>query len=256
MSEAGHRRPPNRPGRRGEPAGTGFGGHAGSSAADAAVIFDLDGTLVDTAPDLIACLSELLADEGRCTPPYAALRSTVSHGARVMVQQAFSLERDDRRSARLEEELVRRYRARIAERSRLFPGMEAVLATLEANAIPWGVVTNKPSALTTPLLEQLALDQRAAVIVSGDTLARAKPDPLPIRHAAATMGCPPQACLAVGDARRDIEAAVGAGAFALAALFGYLHAGDHPWRWGAHGLIASPLDTLDWLERLTLPLRG
>ncbi|MBK5936761.1 HAD family hydrolase [Halorhodospira halophila] len=212
------------------------------------VLFDLDGTLVDTAPDLIACVQELLAEAGRPLAPTGALQTTVSHGARIMVSHAFSVPPSDPHAVALEQELVRRYRARIADESRLFPGMAAVLDTLEGQDIPWGIVTNKPTHLTEPLLERLALDTRAGAVVCGDTLDRAKPHPDPIRHAAATLGCAPEACWSLGDARRDIDAAVAAGARGLVALFGYLHAGDRPALWGAHGLIRQPAELLGWLE--------
>ncbi|ABM61362.1 HAD-IA family hydrolase [Halorhodospira halophila] len=212
------------------------------------VLFDLDGTLVDTAPDLIACLQGLLAEAGRTPAPSAALQATVSHGARIMVSHAFSLPPSDPHAVALEQELVRRYRARIADESRLFPGMASVLDTLEAQGIPWGIVTNKPTDLTEPLLERLGLDTRAGAVVCGDTLARAKPHPDPIRHAAATLGCPPEACWSLGDARRDIDAAAAAGARGLVALFGYLHAGDRPALWGAHGLIRQPAELLGWID--------
>ncbi|MFP4129625.1 MAG: phosphoglycolate phosphatase [Halorhodospira sp.] len=212
------------------------------------VLFDLDGTLVDTAPDLIACVQELLAEADRPAVAPEALQAAVSHGARVMVSHAFSVPPSEPRAEALEAELVRRYRARLAERSRLFPGMPGVLDTLDAHGVPWGIVTNKPTHLTEPLLERLGLSGRAEAVVCGDTLAHAKPHPHPIRHAAARLGCPPQACWGLGDARRDIDAALAAGARSLVALFGYLHAGDRPARWGAHGLIRQPGELLGWLE--------
>ncbi|MFP4184087.1 MAG: HAD-IA family hydrolase [Halorhodospira sp.] len=212
------------------------------------VLFDLDGTLVDTAPDLIACTQQLQRETGRSPTAAEALQATVSHGARVMVSHAFSLPPSDPRAAELEVELVARYRACIAEHSRLFPGMEQVLEALERRRIPWGVVTNKPGHLTEPLLERLGLASRTGTVVCGDTLAYPKPHPLPIRHAATELGCPPQACWSLGDARRDLDAALAAGARGLVALFGYLHAGDRPTRWGAHGLLRRPEELLPWLD--------
>lgn len=218
-------------------------------SAQRGVLFDLDGTLVDTAPDLVACVQELLREAGRPEAPRAALQSTVSHGARIMVSHAFSVPPSDPHAVSLEQELVRRYQARIADESRLFPGMPELLDTLEARGIPWGIVTNKPTHLTEPLLERLALHARAGAVVCGDTLSRAKPYPDPIRHAAASLGCAPEACWSLGDARRDIDAAVAAGARGLVALFGYLHAGDRPAQWGAHGLIRQPAELLGWLDQ-------
>ncbi len=213
-----------------------------------AVLFDLDGTLVDTAPDLIRCLHELMAEAGHRPLPERALQSTVSHGARMMVSYAFALPPQDPRAIDLESELVRRYHERLAAESRLFPGMAEVLAALERDHVAWGVVTNKPAALTQPLLQRLGLWERAGVVVSGDTLARAKPHPAPVEHAAAALGLRPGSCWAVGDARRDIQSAAAAGTPALVALFGYLHAGDRPAAWGAQGLLERPLDLLGWLD--------
>jgi len=212
------------------------------------ILFDLDGTLVDTAPDLIACVQELLAEADRLAAAPEALQASVSHGARIMVSHAFALPPSSPQAEALEAELVRRYRARLAEHSGLFPGMAGVLDTLDAHGIPWGIVTNKPTHLTEPLLERLGLRSRAGAVVCGDTLEHAKPHPLPIHHAAATLGCAPQACWGIGDARRDIDATLAAGARSLVALFGYLHAGDRPARWGAHGLIRQPGELLGWLD--------
>ncbi len=219
------------------------------------VLFDLDGTLVDTAPDLLACVDEMLADRGRVSMPTGALQSTVSHGARVLACHAFSLPLEAPAARELEAELVARYRQRIAAQSRPFPGMERVLDALEEAGIPWGIVTNKPTALTEPLLEALELHHRASVVVSGDTLEHAKPHPLPVRHAARALNRAPEACWSIGDARRDIDAALAAGTRGLVALFGYLHAGDRPHRWGAHGLIREPEEILHWLQLQPAPSR-
>ncbi len=212
-----------------------------------AVLFDLDGTLIDTAPDLIHSLAEVLAAEGRPPAPPGAVRATVSHGAAVMVQQAFSLAPDDPHTQRLARAVVDRYRRCLTERSRPFPGTLEVLAALEAEGVPWGVVTNKPGRLARPLLE--ALNLRPGTVVCGDDLPRPKPYPDPVLAAAAQLGVAPSDCLAVGDARRDVESAVRAGAAALVALFGYLDAGDEPTAWGAHGMIRAPEEILHWLAR-------
>ncbi|MCG5548014.1 HAD family hydrolase [Halorhodospira halochloris] len=213
----------------------------------AALIFDLDGTLVDTAPDLICCIDELLAENDRPAISPHELRSTASHGANAMICHAFSLTPEATLTKRLESELIRRYRQRIADKSRLFPGMAQVLDIADAVGIPWGVVTNKPQYLTEPLLDKLGLSNRATVVVSGDTLAKAKPDPLPMRFAAHSLGRSPSDCIAIGDARRDIESASSAGAKSLVALFGYLNAGDRPTHWGAHALIRQPEEIIEWI---------
>lgn len=223
-------------------------GSRGSTVPAAALILDLDGTLVDTAPDLLACIDGLLAEANRPPIPHQALRGTVSHGAKAMICHAFSISPEDPRANILESELVKRYRERIAEHSCLFPGMAEVLNQAEATGIPWGVVTNKPGELTNLLLERLGLSHRAGAIVSGDTLERAKPDPLPMLFAANALNKPINKCITIGDARRDIEAAACAGAQCLVAMFGYLDASDRPTHWGAHALIRHPQEILQWLN--------
>lgn len=215
----------------------------------AGVLLDLDGTLLDTAPALLACVDELLAEHGRPPAAPARLRATASHGARAMVCEAFAVDRASPEAAALERTLLERYQRRLAQpqADSLFPGMAAVLDELERRGLPWGIVTNRQQRLTEPLLEHLAPRHRPAVVVCGDTLPRAKPHPDPMRHALRALGAAAEHTLTVGDARRDIEAALSVGAQALVALFGYLHAGDRPTRWGAHGLVRAPEEILGWL---------
>jgi N-acetyl-D-muramate 6-phosphate phosphatase len=214
-----------------------------------AVLFDLDGTLADTAPDLAAALNSVRAEQGLPPLPFAEIRPHVSHGALVMVQHGFSLGKDDPTALPLRDRLVEIYAANIAVHTRLFPGMAEILALLEKNNMPWGIVTNKQSYLTTPLMAHLSLSERACCIISGDTLAEKKPHPAPLLHAAAQARCAPQACLYVGDAERDIEAGRRAGMRTAAALFGYLDVADRPHTWGADYLFASPHELLVWLQQ-------
>lgn len=212
-----------------------------------AVLFDLDGTLADTAPDLAYALNQVLAEQGRAPLPYAAIRPEVSHGSQGLLRLGFGLEETDRAYAPLRLRLLDIYQANLARATRLFPGMEQVLTELEARAIAWGVVTNKPAWLTEPLLEALGLRARAACVVSGDTLPQRKPDPVPMLLACRQAGCAAAACLYVGDAQRDVEAGRRAGMTTLVALYGYLGAADRPHDWGADGLITTALETLEWL---------
>ncbi len=151
------------------------------------VLFDLDGTLLDTAGDLATALNRVLAEQGRSPLPEARIRPTVSHGAVVMLCHAFALAPDDPAMPALHEAMLRHYEADIAGRTRPFPGMETVLARVEALGLPWGIVTNKPARLTHPLLAALGLDRRAAAVVCGDTAPRPKPHPDPMEAACATL---------------------------------------------------------------------
>ncbi len=211
------------------------------------VLFDLDGTLVDTAPDLAFCLNALRAEQGLVPMDFAAIRPHVSHGARALVRAGFGIDIDDEGFEPLRARLLELYEGNLARKSRLFAGMDALLDALTERVLPWGVVTNKPGWLTRPLLDALGLSARAACIVSGDTTPHSKPHPEPLLHASRLVGLPPSACLYVGDAHRDIEAGRGAGMRTLVARFGYLDAGDDPASWEADGQIDHPLAILDWL---------
>jgi N-acetyl-D-muramate 6-phosphate phosphatase len=210
------------------------------------VLFDLDGTLLDTALDLGGALNDLLAEEG-CPPlPATTIRPFASHGSGALVQLGFGLDAGARFDA-LRQRFLELYAARVARETRLFPGGERLLATLEGAGLKWGIVTNKPAFLTDPLLAALGLGMRAACVVSGDTLPQKKPHPAPLLHAAALAGLPPAACVYLGDAERDVQAARAAGMTSLVALFGYLGAEDDPQEWGADGSIDSLDHLREWL---------
>ena len=214
----------------------------------ACVLFDLDGTLLDTAPDLAVALNRLRREHGVSELPPAAIRPTVSHGSPGMLKLGFGLEPDDARYEALNQRFLALYREAIAVQTGLFPGMAEVLARLETAGIPWGVVTNKPGWLTEPLLKALDLWARAACVVSGDTLAKRKPDPEPLWYACERVGIAPARSLYVGDAERDVQAGNRAGMTTLIAGFGYLGAEDRPEDWGAAGWLERPADLLGWLE--------
>jgi 2-phosphoglycolate phosphatase len=211
-----------------------------------AVLFDLDGTLIDTAPDMIACLNLLREQEGLTAMPYELVRTQVSHGSTGLLRLAFA-NVDTVRFEELRVRFLDMYAARLAQESALFDGCAEVLAALEAHDIRWGVVTNKPGWLTGPLLRALQLDRRAGCVVSGDTLPERKPHPLPLLHAAQCLHVPPAQCVYVGDAQRDIQSARAAGMPVLIASYGYLGPDDDTASWAADGDLHSPLALLAWL---------
>jgi phosphoglycolate phosphatase len=211
------------------------------------VLFDLDGTLLDTAPDMIVALNELRAEEGLDALPYALARTQVSHGSSGLVSLAFPAAAGDDFEA-LRSRFLVLYSQGLAVATQLFAGCEAVLTALESAGKPWGIVTNKPAFLTTPLIAALSLGSRAGCVISGDTLPQRKPHPAPLLHAAQLLGVAPARCLYVGDAERDIQSARAAGMTVLIADYGYLGPADDPQSWAADGHIESPLDLLTWLD--------
>jgi 2-phosphoglycolate phosphatase len=213
-----------------------------------AVLFDLDGTLLDTAPDMIAAVNLLRAEHEMPPLNFASLRNFVSHGAARLVRLGFPAAAENEFPA-LQSRFLQIYRENLSRGTRLFEGIQAVLEQLHAWGQHIGVVTNKPAWLTEPLLDDLGLRMRLACVVSGDTLAERKPHPLPLLHAAQLAGVAPDACLYVGDAERDIQAARAAGMQSLIARYGYISPADHPEGWGADGEIAQPGELLGWLCR-------
>lgn len=208
-----------------------------------AVLFDLDGTFADTAPDLAYALNQVLQQENLPPLPYKHIRPVVSHGGIALIKLGFSeLSPESREFKRLRQSLLDVYKKNISKHTRLFSGMDRLIERLEKNNVLWGIVTNKPSWLTDPLMSDLGLTHRAAAIVSGDTTAERKPHPLPLIHACEQMQCKPVECLYVGDAERDIIAGNRAGMKTITALFGYIEANDSPENWGADAMISEPLD--------------
>jgi phosphoglycolate phosphatase len=212
-----------------------------------AVLFDLDGTLADTAPDLAGALNALLAERRRPPVPMADARPVTSSGARGLLRVGFGIDPDHGEYEALKARFLDLYAARICVETALFGGIAELLAALEARAVPWGVVTNKAERFTRPLLEALALLDRAACVVGGDTTGRAKPHPDPLLHAARGIGLEPGRCLYVGDDLRDVQAARAAGMPVLAAAYGYLGVGGDPRAWGADAVIDHPLEVLNHL---------
>ena len=204
-----------------------------------AILFDLDGTLVDTAPDMVAVLLEMQNDRGLPLLPYDLARSHVSNGALGLIRLAFP-EADDALMKELHQDYLDRYENAVCVDSTLFPELDDLLNELDAAGRPWGVVTNKPMRMTDPLLAGLGLSSRAACSISGDTLPQRKPDPAPLLLASRQIGVPSERMVYVGDAVRDIEAGRAAGMFTIAATYGYITAEDDPRSWEAD-LVAANL---------------
>jgi N-acetyl-D-muramate 6-phosphate phosphatase len=204
-----------------------------------AVLLDLDGTLLDTAPDMVAALNQLLTERGSEPLPFAELRQLVSHGALALVRRGFP-----QAPGSVLEELRARfleiYSDCLAVGTRPYEGIPAALARLQAAGVAWGIVTNKPGWLAEPLLDKLGLRDRAGVIVSGDTLAERKPHPGQLLYAAKALGLLPSQCIYVGDAERDVLAARAAGMEVFVAMFGYIPATEQPLSWPASGWLESP----------------
>ena len=208
-----------------------------------AVLLDLDGTLIDTAPDMGAALNNLLVEEN-----YAPL--PLESGGLVLTRLGFADKVSEAEIEPLRQRFLQHYRAIVADDSRLFEGFEVVLSELESRRIAWGIVTNKPEWLTWPLLEQLELAQRAAVVIGGDTLAQRKPDPMPLRAAAERIGVNAADCVYLGDDERDVIAGNAAGMKTLIAAWGYIDPNSDFRDWGADDVIAQPGDLLQhpWMN--------
>ncbi len=212
-----------------------------------AVLFDLDGTLADTAPDMALTVNRMLERRGREPVPVELVRPHVSKGARGMIGAAFGLTPEDAGFQVLREEFLSLYGENLCVGTRLFPGMEDLLDELEAAGVAWGVVTNKFERFAVPLIEALGLAERACVVVGGDTCPRPKPFPDPLLFAAASLGIAPMRTLYVGDDERDVQAARAAGMPVLVAGYGYLGDGTPPALWGADALVDSPLGIGEWM---------
>lgn len=215
-------------------------------SAPHAVLFDLDGTLVDSAPDLIGALQALCREIGQPAPDAAAVRTVVSAGGRAMLRRGVPVF-DDAAIERHLSRFLALYADRIAEATQPYAGVVELLERLEGAGIPWGVVTNKPGWLARPLVEQLGWADRCATLVSGDCLAVKKPDPAPVLHACAQAGVDAAQTWFVGDDLRDIQAGRAAGARTFAAAWGYLDGGD-PAAWQADHVVATPPDLTRLLD--------
>jgi phosphoglycolate phosphatase len=207
------------------------------------VLFDLDGTLLDSARDLHAAMQMLLAEKGEPAVDFTVFRPVVSKGARAMLKCSFANTDEQQREALLPEFLAHYERA-LAAHSRLFDGVAEVLANIETQPSRWGIVTNKPYYLAEPLVEKLGWSQRTAILLGGDSLPRKKPDPDQLLHACAVLGVMPERVVYVGDDERDVQAANAAGMRSIAALWGYRPDDDDPLLWRADELAETPLELI------------
>ena len=211
------------------------------------VLFDLDGTLADSAPDLYAALLEQCVEEGVATPTYASVREVVSRGSRAILQCAF-VDRDEAAIGELVPRYLSIYQAMLARQTAPFDGVEPLLLQLESEAMVWGIVTNKPAFLANELVSRLGWADRLGAMVAGDTLAVKKPDPAPVLLACECAGISPDRAVFVGDDLRDVKAGSAAGLYTVAVSWGYLDGGD-PRQWGADAVVDSPAELARLLQQ-------
>jgi len=201
--------------------------------ATKAVLLDLDGTLLDTAGDLVAAVNRLLLKHHRSPLSLGTLRPYVSQGGLRLICEAFSIAEDSEFAIALRAEYLTLYRNNLSIHTKLFHGMDRFLTSLEKSGIPWGIVTNKPEWLTLPLLTEVGLTQRAACVIGGDTLTVSKPSPAPVLYACEQIGIAPSDTLMIGDDKRDIDSGAAAGTLTVAAGWGYIQPADNLSLWQA-----------------------
>ncbi|MFM8798844.1 MAG: phosphoglycolate phosphatase [Fluviibacter sp.] len=215
-----------------------------------AVLFDLDGTVADTAPDLAYAANSLRLADGVPPLPVEILRPLASQGARGLLKEAVGLTPDDPGFEHARLRFLSFYENNLCVHTRLFPGIPQLLDGIEARGLPWGIVTNKVEFFAQPLMQKLGLDERCAITVGGDTTPNAKPAPDPLLHAAKAINVAPDACIYVGDDLRDVQAAHAAGMTSVAVRWGYLGDGPPIEQWNAHYIVRTPKDLHDLLESL------
>ncbi len=213
-----------------------------------AVLFDLDGTLIDSAPDLGAAADKMRTDRGLASLPLEHYRPMAGAGARGMLDCAFGIGPENPEFPALREEFFTNYQACMTERTHAFDGVQELLERLHQMGLAWGVVTNKSRRFTEPLTRSMPLFATAKTVVSGDTTPHSKPHPAPLLEAASQLSLPPQQCIYVGDDERDIIAGHAAAMGTVAATYGYLGRETQTQRWGAHAEIHFPLDLLQLLQ--------
>jgi N-acetyl-D-muramate 6-phosphate phosphatase len=212
------------------------------------VLFDLDGTLVDTAPDLGYALNIQLERHGKPTLSDEVIRPFASHGTKGLLQVGFGITPQDAHFVAMRDEYLEIYDQVFTRSPRLFDGMEDLLSTLERQGLRWGIVTNKPRRFTRPLVESMGLDQRASAVISGDDAPQPKPSPATLLMACEVIGITPHECIYVGDAVRDIEAGKAAGMKTVVALFGYIDSSEKPAEWMADFMIQKPTQIIEILN--------
>jgi 2-phosphoglycolate phosphatase len=211
-----------------------------------AVLFDLDGTLLDTVPDLVYALNQVRQRESLPPLPVTAIRPIANMGSKAMIKIAFGMEESDPRFKHMREDFLSLYEKHLADSTQFFPDIENVLSHLDSRQIPWGIVTNKLTRHAQPLLKALRINP--GCIICGDSLAKSKPDPAPILYACELLKQLPKDCLYVGDAATDVIASKAAGTKSLVALYGYIHADDDPLSWEADGYIQEPRELIQWVD--------
>ena len=214
-----------------------------------AVLFDMDGTLLDTAPDFIAICQAMLAERGLPAIEDQLIRDVISGGAKAMVSATFALSPEAPEFEALRLEFLERYQADCAVHTRLFDGMAELLEDIEAAKLIWGVVTNKPLRFAEPIMQRLGLAERSAILICPDHVTRSKPDPEPLTLACKTLGLEPASVLFVGDDLRDIESGRDAGTRTAAVRYGYIHPHDNVTHWGADVVVDHPLELRQVLDR-------
>ena len=202
-----------------------------------AVLFDLDGTLVDTAPDMVGALNRVLANHSQKEVNYAHARKIVSNGGRALIKYGFPEESSEDVIDSLVSEFLQTYADHVCQQSQLYSGLDELLNFCDKSGLEWGVITNKPIELARGVLEGLQLLERCKILLGGDSLPVKKPDPVPMLHASMLLNVAPSHCLYIGDHLRDIEAGKNAGMDTAAALWGYIEDHDDPDSWGANYIV-------------------
>lgn len=213
-----------------------------------AVLFDLDGTLIDSAADLATAANRLRGARGLTALPLSAYRASVGSGARGMLNVAFGVTPEHADFSALKAEFFDAYEACLCEHTRLFDGVSELLARLHASRLSWGIVTNKIERFALPLLRQLSALSEACCVIGGDTTPYSKPHPQPLLEACARLDVVPQRCVYVGDDLRDVQAGRAAGMTTLAVSYGYLGEGQDPAQWGADAVVETPQALVQWLK--------
>lgn len=214
-----------------------------------AILFDLDGTLLDTVPDLVYALNQVRILESLPPLPTSDIRPIANLGSKKMIKIAFGLDESDPRFKSMREHFLSFYEKHLADSTQFFPQVENLLDHLDEQQISWGIVTNKLIRHTQPLLQALGFDRRPGCIICGDSLTKSKPDPAPIRYACELLKCEPRNCVYVGDAATDVVASKAAGTRSVVALYGYIHGEEDPLSWQADGYIKQPLELIEWLSK-------
>ncbi|MDR3477501.1 MAG: phosphoglycolate phosphatase [Gammaproteobacteria bacterium] len=212
------------------------------------ILFDLDGTLLDTAVDLSQALNRILQARGLAPLSLPVIRPSVGRGCKGLLKLGLNMDEDHPEYLGLCDELLGYYEEHMFDTTQLFPGMESILTHLENTGIPWGIVTNKPGRFTAELLKRLKLNDRANCVISGDTLANRKPHPEPVLRACELLNQKPGECLYVGDAEIDIIASKAAGTPVVVAMYGYIASDEDPKTWNADGYIHHPAEIMEWLS--------